>query len=90
MAKIIISDLLSTDIRTFLQNLPLDQAENILGSDTVVDLSNIQDGINTVSSKFALFSMDSNKLFTIDLSRLTINMVFMFPVGEPQLLSLIN
>lgn len=62
----------------------------VLGGITGVDLANIQDGINNVSNSLSLFSLDGNKLFTVDFSRLTINFVIMLPIGTPQVFSLTN
>ncbi|WP_414572517.1 hypothetical protein [Nostoc sp. CCY 9925] len=62
----------------------------VLGGITGVDLANIQDGINNFSNSLSLFSLDGNKLFTVDFSRLTINLVIMLPTGTPQVLSFTN
>ncbi|MDZ8027492.1 MAG: hypothetical protein RMX97_22750 [Nostoc sp. DedQUE11] len=62
----------------------------VLGGITGVELANIQDGINNFSNSLSLFSLDGNKLFTVDFSRLTINLVIMLPTGTPQVLSFTN
>ncbi|MFN6470424.1 MAG: hypothetical protein RMY36_012220 [Nostoc sp. SerVER01] len=62
----------------------------VLGGIAGVDLANIQDGINNFSNSLSLFSLDGNKLFTVDFSRLTINLVIMLPTGTPQVLSFTN
>jgi hypothetical protein len=64
--------------------ISFEESTILLGGITGVNLANVQDGINNVSNRISLFSMDSNKLFTIDLSRLTINMVYVLPIGAPQ------
>lgn len=80
-------DLPSIEVRTFFHNLLPAQAETISGGATVVDLSNIQDGINTTSNSLSMLSVSSNKLFTFDLSRITINLVMVWPEGEPSIFS---
>ncbi|WP_414563890.1 MULTISPECIES: hypothetical protein [unclassified Anabaena] len=61
-----------------------EESATLIGGITGVNLANIQDGINNISNRISLFSIDGNKLFTIDLSRLTINMVYVLPIGAPQ------
>ncbi|MCG6135023.1 MAG: hypothetical protein MET45_10220 [Nostoc sp. LLA-1] len=65
-------------------HVSFEESTILLGGIAGVNLANVQDGINNVSNRISLFSMDSNKLFTIDLSRLTINMVYVLPIGAPQ------
>ncbi|BAY73816.1 hypothetical protein NIES25_02240 [Nostoc linckia NIES-25] len=67
-----------------------DGSATVLGGVIGVDLANIQDGINNISNSFSLFSIDGNKLFTVDFSRLTVNFVIMLPIGAPQVLTLTN
>jgi hypothetical protein len=67
-----------------LIQIPAEKSAILLGGIAGVNLANVQDGINNISNRISLFSMDSNKLFTIDLSRLTINMVYVLPIGAPQ------
>ncbi|MBD2615186.1 MAG: hypothetical protein RMY62_022905 [Nostoc sp. ZfuVER08] len=67
-----------------------EKSTTVLGGIVGVDLANIQDGINNVSNSLSLFSLDGNKLFTIDFSRLTINFVIMLPIGTPEVVSLTN
>ncbi len=67
-----------------------EESATVLGGVTDVNLANIQDGISNFSSKLSLISMDSNKLFTIDFSRLTINLIMILPTGTPELLTLTN
>jgi hypothetical protein len=70
--------------------ISFDKSTTVLGGIVGVDLANIQDGINNVSNSLSLFSLDGNKLFTIDFSRLTINFVIMLPIGTPEVVSLTN
>ncbi|ALF55989.1 hypothetical protein ACX27_29130 [Nostoc piscinale CENA21] len=67
-----------------------EELATVLGGITGVDLANIQDGIGNYSNSVRLFSLDGNKLFTIDLSRLTINLVAILPSGLPEVLSWTN
>lgn len=67
-----------------LIQIPAEESAILLGGIAGVNLANVQDGINNISNRISLFSMDGNKLFTIDLSRLTINMVYVLPIGAPQ------
>ncbi|BBD59690.1 hypothetical protein NIES2109_24810 [Nostoc sp. HK-01] len=67
-----------------------EELATVLGGITGVDLANIQDGIGNYSNSVRLFSLDGNKLFTIDLSRLTINLVAVLPSGLPKVLSWTN
>lgn len=76
MTKKIISSLHQLDVSYFFDEMLPAQAATIVGGDTIVDLSTIHDGVNNVSNTFpSLVTVDNNKLFTIDLSRLTINLV---------------
>jgi hypothetical protein len=64
----------------FFQEMLPAQAETVVGGNTIVDLSTIHDGVNNLSNRFPSFvTVDNNKLFTFDFSRLTINWVIMFP-----------
>jgi hypothetical protein len=87
MAKTITPDSPAIDVKALLNEILPWQAETVLGGATIVDLTNIQDGINTISNSLSMLSVSGNKLFTIDFSRTTINLVIVLPQSEPTVLS---
>ncbi|AFY46439.1 hypothetical protein Nos7524_0528 [Nostoc sp. PCC 7524] len=87
MAKTITPDSPAIDVKALLNEILPVQAETVLGGATIVDLTNIQDGINTISNSLSMLSVSGNKLFTIDFSRTTINLVIVLPQSEPTVLS---
>lgn len=87
MSKTITPDSPAIDVKALLNEILPGQAETVLGGATIVDLTNIQDGINTISNSLSMLSVSGNKLFTIDFSRTTINLVIVLPQSEPTVLS---
>ncbi|MBU7584513.1 MAG: hypothetical protein KAF91_16635 [Nostoc sp. TH1S01] len=82
-----IIDLENNDLFTQVSS---EESASVLGGITGVNLANIQDGIGNTSNSFSLFSIDGNKLFTVDLSRLTLNFVFILPSGLSRIISWTN
>ncbi|MBW4643877.1 MAG: hypothetical protein KME23_12955 [Goleter apudmare HA4340-LM2] len=78
------------EINELFSEISNEESTTVLGGITAVNLANLQDGIGNFSTDMSLFSMDGNKLFTIDMSRLTINLVMVLPSGIPEVLSLTN
>ncbi|WGV24362.1 hypothetical protein [Halotia branconii] len=85
MAKIAISDLHPVDAKPFLHDLisapedtKLDSCFQYLwGGNSKLDLTTVHDGINNTSStSHGSFGLYDNNLFTLDFSRLTINLIF--------------
>jgi hypothetical protein len=85
MPKIAISDLHPVDAKPFLHYLipasrdsKLDSFfQDLWGGNSELELTTVHDGINNTSStSHGPFGVYDNDLFTIDFSRLTINLIF--------------
>ncbi len=85
MAKIAIFDLHPVDAKPFLHDLisaPIDVKldscfQHLWGGNSELDLTTVHDGINNTSStSHGPFGLYDNNLFTLDFSRLTINLIF--------------
>lgn len=81
MARIVISDLYSTDEETFLHDLNAVQMNTLLGgyfesllyNFTTTLLNTFQDDVNTLAKPSPVVNLDNNKFLTVDFSGLTIN-----------------
>jgi hypothetical protein len=82
-----IIDLKNNDIFTPISS---QESATLLGGITGINLANLQDGMGNLSTEMSWLSMDNNKLFTLDMSRLTINLVMVMPSGIPEILSWTN
>ncbi|MBH8561630.1 hypothetical protein I8748_05460 [Nostoc sp. CENA67] len=74
MAKIIISDLYPVDASTCLQELTSVEMDTVLGGYDP-SLANLMDIGNKLAKAYTLFSLGNNKIFSVDLSGLTINLI---------------
>lgn len=74
MAKIVISDLYPVDANTCLQDLTSVEMDTIVGG-ADPSLANIMDIVNQFSKAYTLFTLGNNKIFSFDLSGLTINFI---------------
>ncbi|QSJ15148.1 hypothetical protein JYQ62_25280 [Nostoc sp. UHCC 0702] len=74
MAKIVISDLQPVDTNTCLQDLTSVEMDTISGGDDQ-SLGNIIDSVNQLSKAYTLFTLGNNKIFSVDFSGLTINLI---------------
>ncbi|MBD6619471.1 hypothetical protein FNW02_27505 [Komarekiella sp. 'clone 1'] len=84
MAKIAISDLHPVDAKPFLHYLisaPIDATldsyfQHLWGGNSELELTTVHDGINNTSStSHGPFGIYDNNMFTLDFSRLTINLI---------------
>ncbi|MBH8574023.1 hypothetical protein I8752_13515 [Nostocaceae cyanobacterium CENA369] len=69
----------SIDASRLFNDLTLLEMSTTVGGSEVT-LNNIQGGVNNKSDKSSLNSMDGNKIFTIDLSGLTMNFIFLIDI----------
>lgn len=83
-------EIIDLETKELLTQVSSIESAAVLGGITGVNLANIQDGIGNTSTSFRLFSLDGNKLFTLDLSRLTLNFVFVLPSGLSRIISWTN
>jgi hypothetical protein len=72
-------ELRSIDVSRLFNDLTLLEMATAVGGSEVT-LNNIQGGVNNKSDKSSLNSMDGNKIFTIDLSGLTMNFIFLIDI----------
>jgi hypothetical protein len=84
MAKIVISDLHHLDAKPFLHNqisVPINATLDscfpyLWGGNSELELTTVHDGINSTSStSHGPFGIYDNNMFTLDFSRLTINLI---------------
>ncbi|MFN6570915.1 hypothetical protein [Dendronalium sp. ChiSLP03b] len=79
MAKLVSSESKTIGVNKLFHDLtPIEMATASGGSD--LTLTNIQDGVNNKSEKSSLYSIEGNKLFTIDFSGLTMNFIFLIDI----------